>query len=63
MNQGGKLGTFDRGCSDSFVLVDPINFVPVKPRAQVVSELFIKIMPHRLQPLLVGLCVCDPGGE
>lgn len=56
MNEGGKLGTLTGAAL-------PINFVPVKPRGQVVSEIFINILPHSLQALLVGLCVCDPGGE
>jgi hypothetical protein len=40
-------------------------FVPVKPRARVVSEeiIFIKILPNCLLLLLVGLGVCDLRGE
>lgn len=57
----GKARSIDRGCTQRLSLWTQLIQASCPSRVRRDHTVFIKILPHCLQALLLGLCVCDPG--
>jgi hypothetical protein len=57
----GKARSIDRGCPERLSLWTQLIQASCPSRVRRDHTVFIKILPHYLQALLLGSCVCDPG--